>query len=297
MPDLNDSDVAEIKSFLSRTCDDALAWLPGTGWPPAWQSEAARELSNSEVRADGSPWGDAPVRTAYALAAVLLMTATDCLRALGDSVNTMTTTYISGVQSRAVMEQAAQAWWLLEGGIGARRRVIRSILIRASSARWLEKAVQAADPAGAASNYGEDQARVKTYAAALGLSYVCHSSRTECEGELLPGYTSRATDFEKAVGVSAAYAIYSGAAHAELYAVMQGWREAGPPHPSGTLLERWPDRQAVWTTIIIAAGFVMKPTFEALVRLDWGARKKQAADSMRKNRELARRMNLPQWSW
>jgi hypothetical protein len=139
--------------------------------------------------------------------------------------------------------------------------------------------------------------RVQAYATALGLSYVCNSRKTECESELLPGYTDRATDFEKAVGVSAAYSIYSGAAHAELYAVMQGWRDAGPPHPPGRLLERRPDREAVWTSVIIAAGFVMIPAFEALCRLDWKARKKQAADSMRKNRELARRMNLPQWSW
>ena len=48
--------------------------------------------------------------------------------------------------------------------------------------------------------------------------------------------------------------------------------------------------------MIIAAGFVMIPAFEALSRLDWRARKKQAVESLRKNRELARRMNLPQWS-
>jgi hypothetical protein len=40
MPDLTFSDVTEIKNFLSRTCDDVLGWLPGTGWQPAWQSEA-----------------------------------------------------------------------------------------------------------------------------------------------------------------------------------------------------------------------------------------------------------------
>ena len=294
MPDLTFGDVAEIKSFLSRTCDDVLSWLPGTGWQPAWQSEAVGELINSEIRADGSAWGEEPVRSAYAAAAVFLFTATDCLRAMADSVNVLTTTYTSGVLARAVMEPGAQAWWLLEGGIGARRRVIRSVLIRASSARWLGKAVAVADPAGQASTYGEDQARVHAYATALGLGYVCNSRKTECESELLPGYTDRATDFEKAVGISAAYSIYSGAAHAELYAVMQGWRDAGPPHPAGRLLERRPDREAVWASVIIAAGFVMIPAFEALCRLDWKARKKQAADSMRKNRELARRMNLPQ---
>ncbi len=111
--------------------------------------------------------------------------------------------------------------------------------------RSIGKAVLVADPAGKASDYGEDQARIHAYATALGLSYVCNSKKPECEGELLPGYTDCATQFEKAVGVSAAYSIYSRAAHAELYAVMQGWRDAGLPHPPGTLLERRPDRQAV----------------------------------------------------
>jgi hypothetical protein len=297
MPDLTSDDVAEIKSFLLRTCNDVLDWLPGTGWHPAWQSEAAGEIGNNEIRADGLAWGDVPVRTAYAAAAVFLLTATDCLRAMADSVNVLTTTYTSGVLTRAVMEPAAQAWWLLEGGIGARRRVTRSVLIRASSARRLQKSVNAADPVGKTSDYGEDPARVKAYAAALGLSYVCNDKKAECEGEVLPGYTARATSFEKAVGISAAYSIYSGAAHAELHAVMQGWRDAGPPYPLGTLLERCPDREAVWTSVMIAAGFVMIPAFEALSRLDWRARKAQAGASMRKNRELARRMNLPQWSW
>lgn len=71
--------------------------------------------------------------------------------------------------------------------------------------------------------------------------------------------------------MSAAYSIYSGAAHAELYSVMQGWRDSGLPHSHGMLLERWPDREAVWTSVIIAAGFVMIPAFEALSRLDWSA--------------------------
>jgi hypothetical protein len=99
------------------------------------------------------------------------------------------------------------------------------------------------------------------------------------------------------VGVSAAYSIYSGAAHSELYAVMQGWRDAGPPHSPAALLERRPDREAVWTSVIIAAGFVMVPAVQALSRLDWNAGKKQARDSMQENRALARRMKLPQWSW
>lgn len=144
------------------------------------------------------------------------------MRTMADSVNVRTTTYTSGVLARAVMEPGAQAWWLLERGIGARRRVTRSVLVRASSARRLQKSVKAADPRGKPRDYGEDPARVTTYARALGLSYTCNSRKTECESESLPGYTDRATEFEKAIGVSAAYAIYSGAAHAELYGVDAG---------------------------------------------------------------------------
>jgi hypothetical protein len=61
MPDLTSQDVAEIKSFLSRTYEDVLIWLPGTGWQPAWQSEAANELGNSEVGASSSLLTRSPV--------------------------------------------------------------------------------------------------------------------------------------------------------------------------------------------------------------------------------------------
>lgn len=297
MPDLTIGDVAEIKSFLSRTCDDVLDWLPGTKWQPAWQSEAARELGNSEIGPDGAVWGEAPVRRAYAAAAIFLQTATDGLRVMADSVNVLTTPYTSGVLARAVMEPGAQAWWLLEAGIGARRRVIRSVLTRAASARWLEKSIRSANPAVKPSDYGEDQARVTAYAKTLGLSYTCNSKKTDCEGELLPGCTDRTNELGKILGVSSEYYIYSGAADVEQYPVMQGWRDVGGPHSPGTLLERRPDQDAVWNSVTTATGFVLIPALQALSCLDWRARIKQAHDSIHENRHLARRMNLPQWSW
>jgi hypothetical protein len=297
MPDLTTGDVAEIKEFLSRTCDDVLSWLPGTGWQPAWQSEAARELSNSEIGADGAVWGEAPVRRAYAAAAIFLQTAADSLRVMADSVNPLTTTHTSGVLARAVMEPGAQAWWLLEDGIGARRRVIRSILTRAADARWLEKSVGSANPAVKPGDYGEDQARVTAYAKTLGLSYTCNSKKTECEGELLPGGTDRTKELGKILGLRSEYCVYSGAAEVERYAVMQGWRDVGAPDSPGTLLERRPDQDAVWNAVTMAAGFVLIPALQALSCLDWRARIKQAHDSIYENRRLALRMSLPQWSW
>jgi hypothetical protein len=297
MPDLTTGDVAEIKGFLSRTCDDVLDWLPGGNWQPAWQSEAARELSNREIGPNGVPWGEAPVRRAYGAAAIFLQTAADSLRVMADSVNVSTTTYTSGVLARAVVEPGAQAWWLLEDGIGARRRVIRSLLTRAASARWFEKSIMPAIPAVKRSDWGEDQAQVTAYAKTLGLSYTCNSKKIACEGELLPAYTDRANGFGKILGMNSEYCAYAGTADVERYAVMQGWRDISAPDPPGTLLERRPDQDAVWNAVTMATGFVLIPALQGLTYLDWRSRIKQAHDTIHQNRTLARRMSLPHWSW
>jgi hypothetical protein len=231
--DLSQADADEIRAFLTRTCEDAGRWLPGTGWRPAWQSEADGEVRNRELRTDGSPWGEDPVRTAYTAATVFLFAALDALLAFRDSVNMSTTSYVPGVLSRAAMEAGSQAFWLLEPGIGARRRVIRSVLVRAGSAANLKETVEAVDPAETVSNYGEDPAMIEAYAQGLGLAYTekkdQHGRKAlECEGHRLPSYTSRAVALETAMKMSAGYRIYSGAAHAELYSVMQAWRSTTP---------------------------------------------------------------------
>jgi hypothetical protein len=232
MADLTIGDVDEIREFLVGTCEELTTWLPGTGWEPGWKSEAAAELANAEQRQDGSAWGDAPVRTAYAAAAVYMFSIQDCLRAIASSVNLLTTMYVPSVLARAAMEAGAQAWWLLEPGIGPRRRVIRTLLVRASGARNLGEAVRKADPGGTVSEYGEDQDALRAYAHSLGLAYICNDDRTECETEVLPGYNSRARDLEAAMQMIAAYKIYSGAAHAEWHSVVQGWRRVTSPASS-----------------------------------------------------------------
>lgn len=205
------------------------------------------------------------------------------------------TSYVPGVLARAAMEAGSQAWWLLEPGISARRRVIRSVLVRAKSARELTKAVRKADPEGNVSDYGEDRDTILKYAAELGLFYVCNDDRTECEGEILPRYTNRATQLEAAMKMSAAYRIYSGASHAELYSVMQGWRQTG----SGAApLERRPEREAVWAAVLAISGFVMMPTFRAMMLFGMNARMVELIYSMRNVGNMTRRMDLPRiWTY
>lgn len=289
MTDLTLADVDDVKNYLLTTREDLLTWLPNP-WQPAWRSEAADELRNAEA-GPGGAWGENPVRTAYAAASTFVFAAVDCLDAMADSANLLTTLFVPHVLARAAMEAGAQAWWLLEPKIGARNRVIRSILIRASSARYLGEAARKLDPVpGSAANFGEDQNMVRTYAASLGLSYICNDDRVECEGEKLPSYNARANEFEKALFMTGAYKIYSGAAHAELYAVTQSWR---PSTIAAPLWEKNPDRIAVWAAVLAGAGCATVPAFRAITLLGKNARMVDLAYSMRKIGQMTRRLGLP----
>lgn len=57
-----------------------------------------------------------------------------CMRAMAASITVDTTHYVPDSLAHAAMGAGSQAFWLLEPGIGARRRVARFMLIRASSA-------------------------------------------------------------------------------------------------------------------------------------------------------------------
>lgn len=211
-------------------------------------------------------------------------------------MNVSSTSYVPGVLSRAAMEAGSQAFWLLEPGIGARRRVIRSVLVRAGSAANLKETVEAVDPGAAISDYGEDPTMVEAYGRELGVAYTKKKDQygrkaLECEGDRLPSYTARAVALERGMQMSAGYRIYSGAAHAELYSVMQAWRRTTPG--AAASLERWCDREAVWAAVLASAGFVMMPAFRALVLLDLRARMTEMVRSMRDIGAMTRKMNLP----
>jgi hypothetical protein len=167
MADLTDLDVQEMKKFLDEICADLKRWLPEPQWHPAWQSEAAREYANDESGPDG-PWGELPVRAAYLASALFLEAVLQCLRAMSAALTVETTPYVLYCLDRAAMEAGGQALWLLEAGIGARRRVTRWMLIRASGAQKLAEAVSETDP-DSAGLYGETPERVDNEAARLGL--------------------------------------------------------------------------------------------------------------------------------
>ena len=291
--DLTSADIEGIQEYLRTTREDIMTWLPPE-WVPAWKSPASAEMSNREVGDGGALWGEAPVRGAYSTAQIFIYAVIDCLGGLADSINLLSTAYLSNVITRAAMEAGSQAWWLLEPGIGPRRRVIRSALIRAQSAKYLEKAVQELDPNAQAANYGEDPAKAAANTKKLGLA--CNNVRINrtwrwtCETETLPTYTERATEFQKHVFAPAAYAIYSGAAHAELYAVSQGWRASAI---TPNLWERRPDRVVVWAAAIVAAGFAAMPALRAILLLGKNARRIDFIHHVENLNSLVRKLDLP----
>lgn len=299
MTDLTTTDVHVLRQYLHDTREAIERWLPQPQWVPTWQSEAERECANTET-GPGGPWGSDTIHTVYAGGALYLDTILRCLRAISDALTPETTPYVINTLARAAMEAGAQLWWLLEPGIGARRRVARFWVVRASGARYLDNAVQAAYPQAPAGMYGETPAMVSAAIANLGLNYSeRHVGRRwswTCEGETMPGYTARAKAFEDAVRMVAAYSIYSADVHAEWHAIIAGWRQE--PFPGGgTTLTPRPDLTAAAGAILASAGFAVVPAHRALALLGRNARSTEIAYHARKADDLIHRLSLPKdWS-
>ena len=298
--DLSENDVDELGAFLFDTCDNVSRWLPPPLWIPTWRSEAEQECRNTEQGQLG-PWGEDPVRAVYAGGALYLDTILDCLRNLARTLTPETTHYVTEALARAAMEAGAVLFWLLQPGIGARLRVARFWLVRASGAEYLDEAVQKIDPS-AAGTYGETPAMVEAAIQSLDLNYTRQQNpRTRrwvwtCEDERLPGYTARATSFEAAVSMTAAYAIYSAPAHAEWHAVVGRFREVILPGGHRMLSLR-PDREAVAAAVLASAGFAIKPTELALRLLGRTARLTEFGYHARRADDLIHRLGLPaDWS-
>jgi hypothetical protein len=299
MADLTDEDVSEMQRFLTATCADLKRWLPEPEWRPGWQSEAAGERANQENGPNG-PWGPDPVRSVYVAAALYLELVLQSLRALAASLTPDSTHYVPNCLARAAMEAGSQAFWLLEPGIGARRRVARFMLIRASGARYRAEQVRLTDPEGTGS-YGETPELAADFAASLGLS--CHyrpkgKYRGEwwCEDQKLPGYTERNRLLEDAMFTAAAYSIYSGALHAEWNAVIGNWEQVTLEDGTIAMVSR-PDRVAVWGAVLVAAAPAVVPAARAVQLLGHHARLAEIDVWVGRSLDLMRRMNLPPEWW
>lgn len=224
----------ELAALLGEVAAQVDTWTGHDSWVYEPGSAAATEAADtSQTRADGSPWGDRPIRTAYAYAQMATKITVEMTRCVGTLVGSGRPS--PGVESltRTSLEAGSVAWWLLEAGLSARQRVCRMQLLRRNSARELAKSI---------SEVGEDPSTVGGDTVA-GVEAECLALRLpnfgrrgdELDGEVRPNYTSRVRDLTDELGCQGAYSIYSGVAHAELGGI---WRLFGPDPVLVTLDER-----------------------------------------------------------
>lgn len=140
------------------------------------------------------------------------------------------TSYAADVLCRAVLETTSLAWWLLDPGIDAQKRLARSLVYRLHSANQTEKAINALQlaPEEDRADYGESVTSVQQEIRALG--WTCNepgprvSFGDEGAGkESWLNYTGRAASLVARIWPQPRlpYAMLSAVAHAELHGLQR----------------------------------------------------------------------------
>jgi hypothetical protein len=225
---------ADEQQQLRAALDAALAMTIGFGirklqdprWQPASGSEACTELASGLVRQDGQPWGKTVLRTSYALSSQLMTGVMDNLGSIRQLIDDPMPAIGPTVIARSAMEIGSAAWWLMEPGIGARRRTCRQLVLSLISAR---RAAQVAGELRADEARAEglaQEGRVLALMADLAISPPAGPSyKPVIEGESFP----EATDLTAAMlkpcypglaGTRSFYRSYSAVLHGQVYGLM-----------------------------------------------------------------------------
>ncbi|MFE2432176.1 hypothetical protein ACFXJ5_36325 [Streptomyces sp. NPDC059373] len=110
-------------------------------WTPGAASQAEAELASCEAGPNG-PWGERPPRTAYAAANLMMAAVLDDLRSLRQLLDNPMPVIGPTILARSAIEIASTVWWLMEPGIGVRRRVCRELVLSLTSARRAKQVAQ-----------------------------------------------------------------------------------------------------------------------------------------------------------
>jgi hypothetical protein len=261
------------------------------GENPAWETPREGSLAGTE-RADqeakrpvpqaGSwPWRGAPMTAHWALWAMAEQAGM-----LPAVLNPHVTSYGADVVSRAVLEAASLAWWLLDPGIDAQRRTARWLVWRLHTADETRKAVNELELGDDEdqSGFGEGVEDIQRDIAELGWSIGDRAKRREPDGGsgtaskkailspvMLPdgrkeswrGPTDRVADLVKNIWPQGGfpYRRLSAVAHAELWGmslnlapVSPGARVLRPTPIPGTALWLWQDAYLVAGALVFTAG-------------------------------------------
>lgn len=210
---------------------DILSRRAGSDYRPVWRSPASRELDDTagERCPDGTSWGPRPCLTVWTAHTILMRTLVEHAHATAILLHAQPSAALPlETQARVLVELAAQASWLMWPGLSGRARVARLQVMRRSSAGHHDELaailglnVAADDPAGSIA--------LDDYAHKLGLSSDVSRKGTwvGVEGQAALRFTARAAWFMEQIYKDpprATYAYLCGAAHGELWRLVQSYR-------------------------------------------------------------------------
>jgi hypothetical protein len=220
---------AELSGLVDGTANRVDRWTMHAAWTIEPGSPASAEIANAETSADGAPWGDRPVRTAYACAQMATKLTVEFSRCAALLIRADRPAPGIETVARSALEAGSVAWWLLAPGLTARQRVCRLHLLRRNNARELEKsAEETGQSAGLPGR--ETVAGIEAECRDLGLSRFTQGG-DRLEGEVRPRYTARVKAMTDELGNQGAYSIYSGSAHAELTGLWRLLAQTGATLP------------------------------------------------------------------
>lgn len=267
--------IGQLSDALDTTVSFGQRRLGPVTWPFEPGSEANGEVANTEIGDRGVGWGERPPRTAYALAAVLMTAVLDDLgslrRLLGDELPAIGPTVVA----RSAIEIGSTAWWLMEPGIGVRRRVCRELVLSLRSARRAklvaEKFRNSPDQAAGIAQEAQVLRRVKELALAAPSGTFLSP---EIEGEALKGPTDVTADmldhhFPVGTPASSVYLTYSAVSHGELYGLMHFL--TSEVQTDGSIMLRWqPQMPILNSTVDLALLAFREPYLRISKLMGWG---------------------------
>jgi hypothetical protein len=219
----------ELKTLVNEVAGRVDRWTGQSAWTFEADSPASAEVANTEVRLDGSPWGERPVRTAYAYAQMETKLTVELSRCAALLIRAERPAPGIEAVTRASLEAGSVVWWLLEEGLTARQRVCRMQLLRRNSAREYARSIkEVGEDPGVAGR--ETVAGIEAECRDLGLAGFTQKGNG-LEGQTRLGYTARVKVLTDELGYQGGYSIYSGVAHAELAGVWRLFGETGATVP------------------------------------------------------------------
>jgi hypothetical protein len=266
---------AALDSALAATTDFGIRKLRDPRWQPAPDSEASAELASRQIRQDGLPWSEDVLRTPYALASLLMTGVLDNLgsirQLIGDPMPAIGPTVIA----RSAMEIGATAWWLMQPGIGARRRTCRQLALSLVSARRAAQVAQELRDDQSREEGLAQEDRVLAQLASLAISPPEGPRyRPVIEGESFPEATEITAAmlepcYPALTGTRSFYRSYSAVLHGQLYGLMNFMTPA--IQADGSILLSWQLRGSVLYGAVEVALLSFREPFKRINQhMGWG---------------------------